>query len=188
MRVLIAGVIGGIVMFIWASVAHVATPLASVGLKAMPGEAGALTALHQSLGDKPGLYFFPFMQGSPSDARAMAAQKAALQAGPSGLLAYQPPGTGGMGMGRLVTEFVLELVESVLAAAILVGAAGFSRRLGIAALIGVIAAMATNFSYWNWYGFSLDYTLANAFTELMKFVFAGAAIAWALGWRRKASS
>ncbi len=184
MRVLIAGLIGAIAMFIWASVAHVATPLASIGLKAMPNEAGAVTALQQSLGDKPGLYFFPFMQGSPSDAKVMAAQKAALQSGPSGLLAYQPPGTGGLGMGRLVTEFALELIESVLAAVVLAYAAGFSRRLGVAAAIGVIAAMATNFSYWNWYGFDFNYTLANAFTELMKFIFAGAAIAWVLGWRR----
>jgi hypothetical protein len=188
MRVLIAGLIGGIVMYIWASVAHVATPLATIGLKAMPNEAGAITALHQNLGDKPGLYFFPFMQGSASDSKAMAAQEAKLKVSPSGLLAYQPPGTPGLAPRQLVIEFVLELVESILAAFILAGAAGFSRRLGVAALIGVIAAMATNFSYWNWYGFSLDYTLANAFTELMKFVFAGAAIAWVLGWRRKAAS
>ena len=184
MRVLIAGVIGGIVMYIWASVAHVATPLATIGLEAMPNEAAAMAVLHQSLGDKPGLYFFPFMHGSASDAKAMAAQKAALQTSPAGLLAYQPPGTSGLGVSRLITEFVLELVESVLAAVVLACAAGFSRRLGIAVLIGVIAGMATNLSYWNWYGFDIDYTLANAFTELMKFVFAGAAIAWVLGWRR----
>ncbi|HLY80874.1 MAG TPA: hypothetical protein VKQ70_15940, partial [Caulobacteraceae bacterium] len=54
---------------------------------------------------------------------------------------------------------------------------GFSQRLGLAVLVGLIAGMATNFSYWNWYGFGLDYTLANAFIELMKFVVAGLVIA-----------
>jgi hypothetical protein len=184
MRVLIAGVIGGIVMYIWASVAHVATPLASIGLKAMPNEAAAMAVLHQSLGDKPGLYFFPFMHGAASDSKAMAAQEAMLKSNPSGILAYQPPGTPGLAPRQLITEFVLELVESVLAAVVLACAAGFSRRLGIAVVVGIIAGMATNLSYWNWYGFDIDYTLANAFTELMKFVFAGAAIAWVLGWRR----
>ena len=33
MRILLAGLIGGVVMFIWATIAHVATPLASAGLK-----------------------------------------------------------------------------------------------------------------------------------------------------------
>jgi hypothetical protein len=47
--------------------------------------------------------------------------------------------------------------------------------------------MATNFSYWNWYGFNLDYTLANAFTELVKFVVAGFVAAVVLGWRRRGS-
>ncbi len=184
MRILLAGVFGGIAMFIWASIAHVATPLASIGLAPMPNETAAVAALHQSLGDKPGLYFFPFMRGSAGDAKAMAAQTQALRTSPHGLLAYTPPGATQIDPRQLAVEFVLEVIESVLAAVLLAAAAtGFSRRLGLAAVIGTIAAMATNFSYWNWYGFSLDYTLANAFTELMKFVFAGAAIAAVLGWK-----
>ena len=62
-------------------------------------------------------------------------------------------------------------------------AAGFSRRLAIAALVGLIAGVTTNFSYWNWYGFGLDYTLVTAFIEAMKFVVAGLVIAAIL--RRK---
>jgi len=186
MRILIAGVLGGIAMFIWASVAHVATPLASIGLAPMPNEAATITALHQSLGDKPGLYFFPFM-ASGGGAKAMAAQEAKMKTGPAGILAYTPPGTSGLTAPRMITEFVLEVIESLLAAIVMASAAGFGRRLTLAAVVGVIAAMATNLSYWNWYGFSLDYTLANAFTELMKFVFAGLAIAFVLGWGRRSA-
>jgi hypothetical protein len=54
---------------------------------------------------------------------------------------------------------------------------GFGRRFGIAVLVGVIAGIATNLSYWNWYGFGLDYTLANAFIEVVKFAVAGLVIA-----------
>jgi hypothetical protein len=54
-------------------------------------------------------------------------------------------------------------------------------------MVGVIAGMATNLSYWNWYGFDLSYSLANAFIELMKFVVAGVAIALVLGWNRRTS-
>jgi hypothetical protein len=184
MRIIIAGVLGGIAMFIWASIAHVATPLATIGFKAVPNEAAVSAAMHKNLGDKSGLYFIPFATGT--DQKTMAAQEARLKVEPSALVVYQAPGANQFGR-QLGVEFALEVIESVLTAALLVFAAGFAQRLGMAAIVGVIAAMATNFSYMNWYGFSLDYTLANAFTELMKFVVAGVVIALALGWRRRAS-
>ena len=181
MRILLAGLIGGVVMFIWATIAHVATPLASAGLQTLPAEATTIAALHASLGDKPGLYFFPAVAGSGS--KAMKDQQAKMQLGPSGLLAYQPPGAGGVSPRQLVVELLLEIGESLLLAVVLTAAAGVPRRLALAVAIGVIAAVSTNVSYWNWYGFSWDYTLANAFTELMKYVLAGAAIAAFLVWR-----
>ncbi len=182
MRILIAGVLGGIAMFIWASVAHVATPLARMGLKAVPNEAAVSAAMHRNLGDRPGLYFIPF--AADADQKTMAQQEARLKVEPSALVAYQPPGANQFGR-QLGVEFTLELIESLLTAALLAAAAGFAPRLAMAVMIGAVAALATNFSYWNWYGFSLEYTLANAFTELMKFVVAGLAIALVLGWRRR---
>ena len=185
MRILIAGVLGGIAMFIWATIAHVATPLATAGLQPLPNEAASVAALHQQLGDKGGLYFFPYAGGM--DAKSMAAQSAKLKVGPSGLLAYQGPTPDGTFPRQMATEFGLEVVESLLTAAILVFAATFGARLGLAVAVGVIAAVATNLSYWNWYGFDAAYTLANAFTELVKFVVAGAVIALVLRGRPRAS-
>jgi hypothetical protein len=185
MRILIAGVLGGIAMFIWASIAHVATPLATAGLQPLPNETATVAALHQQLGDKGGLYFFPYASGT--DSKTMAAQEAKLKVGPSGLLAYQGPTPSGAFGRQLAVELALEVVESLLTAAVLVFAATFGARMGLAVAIGAIAAMATNFSYWNWYGFSDAYTLANAFTELVKFVVAGAVIALVLRGRAKAA-
>ena len=182
MRIIIAGVLGGIAMFIWASIAHVATPLATTGFKAVPNEAAVSAAMHRNLGDKSGLYFIPFATGT--DQKTMAAQEARLKVEPSALLVYQAPGANQFGR-QLGVEFTLEVIESLLTAALLAAAASFAPRMVMAVMIGAVAAMATNFSYWNWYGFSLDYTLANAFTELMKFVFAGLVIALVLGWRRR---
>src|SRR5271165_6407089 len=183
MRILLAGLLGGVVMFIWASVAHLATPLASAGLEQMPNEASTISTLHAALGDRPGLYFFPAIAGS--DSKAMKDQQAKMQLGPSGLLAYQPPGSAGVSPRQLVVEFALEIGESLLATVVIVAAAGIPRRLGLAVAVGLIAAVSTNISYWNWYGFSWDYTLANAFTEFMKFVLAGAAITAFLAWRSR---
>jgi hypothetical protein len=181
MRVLLAGLVGGVVMFIWATVAHLATPLATAGLKPLPAEAATLATLRAAIGDTPGLYFFPYLQGT--GARATADQSAKMQLGPTGLLAYQAPGSPALMPRRLVVELLLEIGESILAALVISAAPDIGRRIGVAVAIGAVAAVSTNFSYWNWYGFSLDYTLANALTELMKYVFAGVAITAFLAWR-----
>ena len=183
MRVGIAGLVGAIAMFIWATIAHVATPLAFAGFERLPDEAATIATLHASLGDKPGFYLFPFAAGR--DSKSMADQKARMQLGPSGLIAYQPPGAPALMPRQLVVEFVLELVEAVLTAVLLSFVPGAARRIGVAVGVGVVAAISTNFSYWNWYGFSWDYTLATAFTELMKYVVAGVAIVVVLGWPRR---
>ena len=180
MRILIAGLLGAIAMFIWASIAHL-SPLASVGLKSIPNEAAVTQDLQQGLGANRGLYFFPHAASMRDAAKAAAAS-------PSGIIAYNPPAAPAMGR-QLSIEFALELIESILTAFVIAAvAAGFGRSVAIAAVIGAIAGIATNFSYWNWYGFSPDYTAAYAFIELMKFVFAGAAIAAFFAWRsRKAA-
>ena len=181
MRILLAGLIGGVVMFVWATIAHVATPLASAGLKQLPNEAATIAALHAGLGDQPGLYIFPYLQGSGS--KAMADLQAKRQLGPSGLMAYEAPGSPAFMPRQLVVELVLEIGESLLLAVAVSAAAGIPRRMGVGVAVGVIAAVSTNLSYWNWYGFSWDYTLANAFTELTKYGLAGVAIIAFLAWR-----
>jgi hypothetical protein len=171
MRVLIAGILGGIAMYVWASVAHL-SPLGAVGSHTLPNERLVVAALQLSLGDKGGVYIYP----GPSAGGA--AMGAAPKTTPEGMLAYTSGGAGALTPRQLGTEFALEMIEALLMAAIAaLAAVGFGRRVAIATLVGLIAGMATNFSYWNWYGFGLDYTLANAFMELMKFVVAGLVIA-----------
>ena len=58
MRILLAGVIGGIVMFTWTSIAHLALPLREAGIAEIPNESAVLSAMQSSMGDKAGLYIF----------------------------------------------------------------------------------------------------------------------------------
>jgi len=170
MRVLIAGILGGIAMYVWASVAHL-SPLGAIGAHTMPNERLVVAALQLSLGDKGGVYVYPGPSGGGAAAKPPAPTA-------EGMLAYTPNGAGALTPRQLGTEFALEMIEALLMAAIAaLAAVDFGRRVAIATLVGLIAGMATNVSYWNWYGFGLDYTLANAFIELMKFVVAGLVIA-----------
>jgi hypothetical protein len=174
----VAGVAGAVTMFIWTSIAHVATPLGQTGFNQIPNEALVLTALHDSIGDKSGLYFFPWVDMKSKT--AMADEMAKMKINPSGLLLYHPPGAGaGMDPKMLVTEFVKEAITTLIAAFLLGQTliASYAARVGFVSLIGFAAAITTNVSYWVWYSFPTDYTLAYAFTDFFGYVVAGLAIA-----------
>ena len=68
-RILLAGVLGGVAMFIWTSIAHMALPLGEAGISEIPNEAAVLAAMQTSLGDKSGLYFYPFPGLGPNPTR-----------------------------------------------------------------------------------------------------------------------
>jgi hypothetical protein len=55
MRVLLAGILGGIVMFTWTSIAHMALPLGEAGLTEIPNESAVLSAMQSNIGDRTGL-------------------------------------------------------------------------------------------------------------------------------------
>jgi hypothetical protein len=182
MRVLIAGILGGIAMYIWSTIAHVALPLGQVGFSQMPNEAAVLSAAEASNGARDGLYFFPWVD--PKDPQMMQKMNAALKTNPSGLLLYHPPGHGMSDMaGPMIAEFIKEIVQALIAAFLVSLAVlpSYWGRVGFVTLIGVVAAITTNVSYWIWYGFPADYSLAAVFIEFMDYVAAGLAIAWWLG-------
>ena len=59
MKILLSGILAGIVMFIWTSVAHMALPLGEAGLREIPNESAVLSAMQSNIGDQTGLYIFP---------------------------------------------------------------------------------------------------------------------------------
>jgi hypothetical protein len=176
-RVVLAGLAGGILMFVWTSIAHVALPLGQIGFSQMADDAPALAALQTATGNKPGLYIFPTVDMTAKD--AMAKGEAARKTKPSGIMVYQPPGAPGMTPMLLVREFVTEVIEALIAAVLLAQTSigGYFGRIGFVTLVGIVSAIATNVSYWNWYAFPASYTLANMGVEIVGFLAAGLAIA-----------
>jgi hypothetical protein len=79
---------------------------------------------------------------------------------------------------RLIVEFASEAVEALLLAIVLAATAlaGFLPRLAIAAAVGAAAVISTNVSYFNWYGFPLDYTIAYMTMDFVGYLAAGFAI------------
>jgi len=155
-------------------------PLGSTGIREIPNETVVLGAMQASLGQTAGLYFFPGLGvgPNPTTAQRNAAMKdydPKLAANPSGLLLYHPPGAKGMTGGKLGLEFLTEVVETLLAVILLAQTrvGSYAGKVGFIVLVGIIAALATNIPYWNWYGFPGNYTAAYMTIQVVAYLVAG---------------
>lgn len=193
-RAFLAAILGGIAMFIWSFIAHDLLPLGETGIREFKDEAAMLDALKTNLGNARGLYHFPGHKAGPnatrqekSDAMKRAMEKAA--SGPSGVLLYHP--TREFTFGKLLgIEFATELLEAILVVFLLTQTRieSFGGRVGFVLLAGILAAVATNIPYWNWYGFPSNYTAAYMFIEIIGFLCVGLLAALLLRNRSLASA
>ena len=180
MKILLAGILGGIVMFIWTSIAHMFLPLGETGIREIPNEAAVLDAMKTNIGENRGLYIFPGLGLGPNPTReqkneAMKHTNEKLATNPSGIFMYYPPGRS-FSMGKsLGIEFATELLESILVVFLLAQTRidNFIGRIGFVFVAGILAAIATNVSYWNWYGFPKRYTVAYMFIQVIGFLCVG---------------
>jgi hypothetical protein len=180
MRIFLAGLLGGVAMFIWVTIAHMVLPLGEAGTSEVPNESAVLEVLQTNI-STPGLYLFPGLGLGPNPSRAQkhAAMKQMMEnfeREPSGFLMFFPRGTRSMAIARWMSiEFVTELIESFLVVFLLslTRLTTFGSRLGFITLAGVLTAIATNVSYWNWYGFPATYTSSYMFIQIVGFACIG---------------
>ena len=193
MKLLVAGLLGGIVMFIWTSIAHMALPLGEAGIGEIPNESAVLSSMQSTIGEQSGLYVFPgpgvgknATRQEKNDAMKHMVEK--MAANPSGILMYHAPGrpfTFGKWLG---IEFGTELFEAILVVFLLAQTriTTFAGRVGFVLVAGILAAITTNVSYWNWYGFPSAYTAGYMFIQIVGFFLVG--IVAALVLPRRAST
>jgi hypothetical protein len=144
--------------------------------------------MQTNIGEKSGLYLFPGLGVGPNPSReqrseAMKRTVEKMASNPSGLLMYHPPGRP-LAFGKyLGIEFATELLESLLAVLLLVQTrlATFGARVGFVTVTGILAAIATNVSYWNWYGFPCVYTASYMSIQIIGFLCVGLVAALVLG-------
>ncbi len=123
-----------------------------------------------------GLYFVP--GADPEDKAAMeAAEQRAMQG--SALLVWHPQrDEGGISAKRLGTEFLSNVLASFVAALVLSRMrAAYPTRVFAVMLMGLFAWLSIEVSYWNWYGFPTDYTVAQAIDQVVGWLIGGIAIA-----------
>jgi len=180
MKILLSGILGGIVMFIWTSIAHMALPLGEAGIREIPNESAVLSAMQSNIGEQTGLYIFPGPGVGKNATRqekneAMKRMTEKMAANPSGILMYQAPGRPFEFAKRLGIEFGTELVEAILVVCLLAQTriVSFAGRVGFVLVAGILAAITTNVSYWNWYGFPSAYTAGYMLIQIVGFFLVG---------------
>jgi hypothetical protein len=108
------------------------------------------------------LYFFPgegFDENPKSP--AYAAWVANLKRGPRGILIYHPNGADPMNPKQLGLEFLTDVLGGLIAAWLLARVVGsYAFRAFAVGAVGVFGWVMISASYWIWYGFPADFSLA----------------------------
>ncbi|MHB1272481.1 MAG: hypothetical protein ACYCZD_06845 [Rhodanobacter sp.] len=184
MRVLVAGLIGGIVMFIWGAVAHTALGLGQVGFRLPANENVVLSSLPEGLGEHAGVYVLPSLDPKLRNdpAQVIAYSQKAIRS-PYAWVVYQPQGTDMTRMGQQLPRQWASDTLSALGLAFIMGLAGpgLRRRIAVAAVAVSFAWLSTLVPYWNWYRFPTSLIQAALVEQLIGWLIAGAAMAWWLG-------
>lgn len=181
-RVILAGLLGGFVLFLWGTLSHTLLGLGDAGMKAIPSEQMVLSTM-KSVMPEPGFYFFPWMDvpKNATDQQKMDSVNSFEQryrSGPYGILIYHPNGTTPLSPAKLAVEIALNLAQGLILA-ILVAISGlkkFQPKVWFVVLAGILAAITTNVEYWNWYGFPGVYTSSYIFDKIVGFLIVGLVI------------
>lgn len=183
-KIVLAGILGGIALFLWESVAHMVLPLGEAGIKAIGNEQTVIAALKENI-KEPGLYFFPAPDRTPGMSREQQQEaerklQEKWRTGPSGIMVFHPEGVGVSFPQQLGTQFGADVLAMLLAALLLswaTGLASYAGRVLFVALLGLFPTLAVEIPLWNWYGFSTIYMLAQFTVHLAGFALAGLVVA-----------
>ena len=182
-RIVIAALVGGIAVFGWGAISHMVLPLGEMGLSRLRGEEALVAQIKLSV-TEPGFYMFP---GMDPDSNKMTlpeqvAWEKKYEAGPRGVVIFDPTGDKAMGPKMLGTEFASNVLGCLMLAIVLAHIpAPLGKRVMLATLMGLFAWLMIDVSYWNWYRFPTIFAVQGLIDQGVGGLVAGLAIALVLG-------
>jgi hypothetical protein len=193
-RLLLAGVLAGLAIFVWGMLSHMALGIGEMAVKTLPNEAAVLAALNENV-KEPGFYLYPL--GGMGDPQ-QASQEATMQqyeqlykTQPHGVLVLTPPNGQSFNFPKLlINELISNLLSGLIAAWLLSLAlsslSSFIGRVVFVALLGLSTTVAIDVSYWNWYDFPTKYLVSSFLDNTLGFALAGVVLAWMFRQKTKA--
>lgn len=179
-KVLIGGLVGGVVLFVWGALAWTVFPMHSSSILAMANEDSVVTPMKTAM-NKKAVYMFP---GRPMNMADRAAEDAWMKKraqGPVGIVIYDPSGSSPMMPLQMGIGLLDSILTAMLAAWLLsrstAARSGYFARIAYCGMLGLFISLAVHILNWNWMGYPLDYTTGLVADALIGWVLAGAGIA-----------
>ncbi len=179
-KVLLPGILGGLLVFIWSAIAHMVLPIGEMGLKSIPQTEDALLTAMKSNLQEPGLYFMPGLEmgRTPTEEENNAFQ-AKYQAGPTALLVYHPTGETPMSPGQLLRQLLFDVLGGLIAAFVVsLTVASLGMRALAVTLMGLFSWLTVSVPHWNWYRFPAAFTIGEGLDGVIGWMLGGFLIAW----------
>ena len=181
MRLIIAAILGGIVMFAWGAVSHMVLNIEGASLKPMPNEAAVTAAMKSNIAES-GIYFLPGMDMSKTaTAEHQAAWAAKYKEGPTAMLIYHPTGDDVFTPRQFGIQFGADVGAALFGGIILLFAGvSFARGIIISTMIGIAGWVAILIPYWNWYRFPWKFVRGDLIDQVAGWFLAGLVMAFIL--------
>ena len=164
---LLGGIAGGVVLFVWSVLAWTLLPLHRSSLRTLAAESRVVEALAQAR-TPGGLYVIPGLpdaSGKTEEERAAAQREWEDRAlrGPVATLAYHPEGRSPARMFRPMMRGLGFAVAAAVFSAVVLRRANIASHVGRVALVlgmGLFAWILGPAMQWNWFAYPADYTLS----------------------------
>jgi hypothetical protein len=184
-RTIMAGLVGGVVAFLWGGLSWSLLPFQTGKLKTIPNEQAVADVLARTLPDE-GVYQYP---GDPDPSAGEAGVREAMRryaAGPVVPLLVFRPRSGSMNIAASIGRgLAANLLAGLLLAAVLTLASpncdGYRRRVGLVALVATFGVLITHVPYWAWGVFPGWYTFIVTADAVIAWLLAGTATVAVMG-------
>ncbi len=180
MKTLIAGIVGGLILFVWGFLSWVILPIHSTSLHTLPNDDSIVTAL-QSMNLSKGVYPIPSRPQKDAPAEAQQSYEAKYRRGPVGMIFYDPAGMNPMMPGQMAFGLLLAILSSAMVAWFLARstacAASYIARVAYCGMFGIFIAVASNLMMWNWFNEPNDWSYGLVVDSIVGWILVGLAIA-----------
>jgi hypothetical protein len=179
-RILLAGILGGALLFGWGAAAHEVLPIGLWGFSSVPNEEAIVSTLQGNMAES-GMFMLPsggLREDLTTDQLEEAKNKISSlwKTGPHGILVYVNHGED-IFYQQLATQGGICVLSALLASLLLAQASPalprYLSRVLFVTLLGMLAAVVTLLPFWNWYRFPADFVGARLVEHTAGFLIAG---------------
>jgi hypothetical protein len=180
MKMILAGVVGGVVLFVWGFFSWVVLPIHKTTIHRFINEESVISVMRSEAPEK-GVYFFPSMAQDRSNPVAEQQWEDKYRQGPIGMVMYDPVGQAPFTPLQMVNGLVIGFISSLLVAWFLTRStaltSSYFARVAYCGMFGIFLVIASNLLMWNWFNEPSDWTIGLIVDNVIGWVLAGIGIA-----------